>query len=215
MFDIHTHILPYIDDGSSSLEDSIEMIKDSINQGIKDIILTPHFDIYQARCNHKTNYQEEFSKFKKELEKRNLEVNVYLGNEIYYTPKVYKYLKEKKIFPLGNTKKVLIEFSFDDEIKNIEEIIYEFKIEGYEVVIAHAERYIYSSYNLVKSWKEQGALIQVNASSFYESLKQKKLARKLLKNNIIDYIASDVHSFRKNYISKFIKDYKETKYFEF
>lgn len=215
MFDIHTHILPYIDDGSSSLEESIEMIRDSINQGIKDIILTPHFDVYQERCNHKTNYFEEFQNFKKEVEKRNIEVNLYLGNEIYYTPKVYKYLKEKKIFPLGNTNKVLIEFSFTNEIKNIEDIIYEFKIEGYEVIIAHVERYNYANYKLIKSWKEKGALIQVNASSFYETQKQKRLAKKLLKNNLIDYIASDTHSFRKNYIGKFIKDYKEIKYFEF
>ena len=215
MFDIHTHILPYIDDGSSSLEESIEMIEDSINQGIKDIILTPHFDIYQEKCNHNIDYFEEFQNFKKEVEKRNIEVNLYLGNEIYYTPKVYKYLKEKKIFPLGNTNKVLIEFSFTNEIKNIEDIIYEFKIEGYEVIIAHVERYNYANYKLIKSWKEKGALIQVNASSFYETLKQKRLAKKLLKNNLIDYIASDTHSFRKNYIGKFIKDYKETKYFEF
>ena len=215
MFDIHTHILPYIDDGSSSLEESIEMIEDSINQGIKDIILTPHFDIYQEKCNHNIDYFEEFQNFKKEVEKRNIEVNLYLGNEIYYTPKVYKYLKEKKIFPLGNTNKVLIEFSFTNETKNIEDIIYEFKIEGYEVIIAHVERYNYANYKLIKSWKEKGALIQVNASSFYETLKPKRLAKKLLKNNLIDYIASDTHSFRKNYIGKFIKDYKETKYFEF
>ena len=109
----------------------------------------------------------------------------------------------------------MIEFSFINEIKNIEDIIYEFKIEGYEVIIAHVERYNYANYKLIKSWKEQGALIQVNASSFYETQKQKRLARKLLKNNLIDYIASDTHSFRKNYIGKFIKDYKETKYFEF
>lgn len=214
MFDIHTHILPYIDDGSSSIEESIEMIKDSINQGITDIILTPHFDIYQSRCNHNTNYEEEFNNFKKELEKRNININLYLGNEIYYTPKVYKYLKEKKVFPLGNTNKVLIEFSFEDEITNIEDILYEFKIEGYEVIIAHVERYNYSNYKLIKSWKEQGAFIQVNASSFYETQRLKRLSRKLLKNNLIDYIASDVHSFRRNYISQFIKDYKETKYFE-
>ena len=215
MFDIHTHILPNIDDGSSSIEDSIQMVLDLKEQGINSIILTPHFDIYQNRCNHNTNYIEEFNNFKKEIEKRNIDINLYLGNEIFYTSKVYKYLKEKKVFPLGNTNKVLIEFSFIDEIKNIEDIIYEFKIEGYEVIIAHVERYDYASYKLIKSWKEQGALIQVNASSFYETRKTKRLVRKLLKNKLIDYIASDIHSFRKSYISQFIKDYKDTSYFNF
>lgn len=215
MFDIHTHILPNIDDGSSSIEDSIQMVLDLKEQGINSIILTPHFDIYQNRCNHNTNYIEEFNNFKKEIKKRNIDINLYLGNEIFYTPKVYKYLKEKKVFPLGNTNKVLIEFSFIDEIKNIEDIIYEFKIEGYEVIIAHVERYDYASYKLIKSWKEQGALIQVNASSFYETRKPKRLVRKLLKNKLIDYIASDIHSFRKSYISQFIKDYKDTSYFNF
>lgn len=215
MFDIHTHILPNIDDGSSSLEDSINMVLDAVNQGITNIILTPHFDVYQRKCYLDTDYQKEFDNFKKEIEKRNINVNLYLGNEIYYTRGVYKYLKERKIFPLGNSKKVLIEFSFVDKIENIEDLIYEFKIEGYQVIIAHAERYYYSNFKLIKKWKEYGALIQVNASSFYGDRKTKKLAIKLLKNNLIDYIASDVHSFRKNYIKKFIDEYKETKYFEF
>ena len=213
MFDIHTHILPNIDDGSLSIEDSIQMVLDSIEQGVTDIVLTPHFDIYHRKCLKDVDYIFEFNNLKKEIEKRKININLHLGNEIFYTPKVYKYLKEKKVFPLGNTNKHLLEFSFIDEIKNIEDIIYEFKIEGYEVIIAHVERYDYANYKLIKSWKEQGALIQVNASSFYETNKEKRLAKKLLKNKLIDYIASDVHSFRKNYIKQFINDYKDTSYF--
>ena len=215
MFDIHTHIIPNIDDGSSSLEDSILMIEDSIKQGIKNIILTPHFDIYGMKCDVDTNYKNEFIKFKEEVAKRNLDVNLYLGNEIYYTKGIYKLLREGKIYSLGDTNKVLIELDFVNKIDNFEEMLYEFKVENYQVVIAHAERYNYSNFKLVREWKKLGALIQVNASSFYAYKKIKKLAQKLLKANLIDYIASDVHSFRKNCIQNFIKEYKTTKYFEF
>lgn len=214
MFDIHTHILPNIDDGSSSLERSIEMVEDAIKQGITDLILTPHFDTYFNKCKFNVDYQREFNAFKEEILKRNLPINLYLGNEIYYTKGVMKYLINKKIFPLANTNKVLLEFSFTDERIKINDIIEEFQKEGYQIIIAHAERYYYSNYKLIKNWRENGALIQVNASSFYEK-KTKKLAIKLLKENLIDYIASDVHSFRPNYIQKFIEDYQEIKYFSF
>lgn len=215
MFDIHTHIIPNIDDGSETLEDSLRMIEESIRQGITDIILTPHFDIYGQKCDIDTNYQLEFDNFKKEVEKRNLKVNLHLGNEIYYSKGIYRFLKNKKIYPLADTNKVLIELDYEKNLDNVEELIYELKIENYDVVIAHAERYDYSSYKLIKQWKELGAYIQVNASSFYGDRKQKKLAIKLLKKKLIDYIASDVHSFRKNCIKQFIDDYKETKYFDF
>lgn len=215
MFDIHTHILPNIDDGSASLETSIKMLQDAIDQGVSDLILTPHFDIYGLKCDVNTDYQKEFNNFQEEVIKRNLKINLYLGNEIYYTKGIYKYLKSKKIFPLGNTNKVLIELDFNNYNVNFEELIYEFKIEGYQVIIAHAERYSYSNYKLIREWKEKGALIQVNASSFYGSRKIKNIANKLLKENLVDYIASDVHSFRKNCIKQFIKDYKETSYFDF
>lgn len=215
MFDIHTHILPCIDDGSESIEESINMLEDAIKQGITDIIFTPHFDTYQNKCNLDTNYQLEFDNFKKEVEKRNLKINLYLGNEIYYTKGVYQFLRNKKIFPLGNSNKVLVEFSYEKFRHNIEDVIYEFYVEGYQTIIAHAERYNYSNLKLIKKWKEKGALIQVNASSFYGDKKRKKLAVKLLKHNLIDYIASDIHSFRKNNIKQFIEDYKETKYFDF
>lgn len=215
MFDIHTHIIPFIDDGSSSLDDSLKMITDAIEQGVTSLILTPHFDVNGYRCELDTDYYQAFINFKEEVEKRNLPINLYLGNEIYYSKGVYKLLRNKKIYPLGNSSKVLLEFDFESFDYNIEDIIYEFSIEGYQIVIAHVERYSYSSYKLIKKWKEAGALIQVNASSFYGDRKVKKLANKLLKNKIIDYIASDVHSFRKNCIKQFIKDYKKVEYFNF
>ena len=109
----------------------------------------------------------------------------------------------------------MIELDFNNKIDNFEEMLYEFNVENYQVIIAHVERYNYSDFKLIKEWKKLGALIQVNASSFYSDKKTKKLAQKLLKANLIDYIASDVHSFRKNCIQDFVKDYKTIKYFDF
>jgi len=161
MFDIHTHILPCVDDGSSSLEESIKMIEDAVNQGITDIILTPHFDVYGNKCDLKTDYQLEFNKFEDEIKKRNIPIKLYLGNEIYYTKGVYKFLKNKKIFPLGNSDKVLIELSYENLKYHMDDIIYEFYVEGYQVVIAHVERYHYSNYKLIKNGKKKEHLYKL------------------------------------------------------
>ena len=83
MIDIHSHILPGIDDGSKSIEESITIIKNALKNNIKDIVLTPHYILgsdYNSNC---SNNKEILSNLKKEIEKNNIDVNLYLGNEIY------------------------------------------------------------------------------------------------------------------------------------
>ena len=142
MFDIHTHIIPKVDDGSPNLETSIAMVKHEIAIGVDQIICTPHH-IYHRYEKSIDEIKENFQILKEAVEKENLPVKLYLGQEICYTHRedVLGMLQEGKLLTLNNTNRVLMEFSFTREPEDLVDIIYNFSIKGYQVIVAHVERY--------------------------------------------------------------------------
>ena len=218
MIDIHTHIIPFVDDGSSSLEDSLAMVKHEISIGVDTIICTPHHikHRYEKSVEEiKTN----FNLLKAEVEKQNLPVKLLLGQEICYTHRedILSFLNEGKLLTLNNSKYVLLEFSFTREPEDITDIIYNFSIKGYKVIVAHVERYEWISLDKVVNLKNEGALIQINSGSLVgqTTWKEKRFVKKLLKRNLVDIIASDVHSFRKSTLDIALKKTKNPKLFNF
>ena len=218
MIDIHTHIIPFVDDGSSSLEDSLAMVKHELDIGVDTIICTPHHikHRYEKSVEEiKTN----FNLLKAEVEKQNLPVKLLLGQEICYTHRedILSFLNEGKLLTLNNTKYVLLEFSFTREPEDITDIIYNFSIKGYKVIVAHIERYEWISLDKVVNLKNEGALIQINSGSLVgqTTWKEKRFVKKLLKRNLVDIIASDVHSFRKSTLDIALKKTKNPKLFNF
>lgn len=199
MIDVHSHILPNVDDGSDSLEVSIELVKEAIKLGISDIVFTPHYELTPTRVKPDININEVFAQFKDEVAKNNLNINVYLGNEITIDEKILDELKNKKCLSLNGTKYILLELDFYSLDLDIGEFIYEASLLGYHIIIAHVERYIYTNYKYVEMLVREGALIQINAVSlFSKDSNMKKLIIKLIKNNLVHFIASDVHSGRDN-----------------
>ena len=218
MFDIHTHIIPYVDDGSSSLEESINMIKHEIDIGVTDIICTPHhiFHRYEATVEV---IKERFAFLKEEVEKLNLPIKLYLGQEICYTHRedILGMLKAGKLLTLNNTNRVLLEFSFTREPEDILDVIYNFNINGYEVIIAHVERYEWMTFDKVVALRNEGALIQINSNSYlgFTTWKEKRFVKKLLKHNLVDFVASDTHSFRPSTLDKSYKKIKNPDLFNY
>lgn len=195
IFDIHTHVLQKVDDGAKNLEEAIFIVKDLISQGVKKVLLTPH-NIPQKYTSSTEELKSQFELLKEEINKQNLDISIYLGQEIYYTKLTLKKLEEKELLSLNNTNYVLIEFSYYNE-PNIEEILYEFKLKNYKIILAHIERYRYlQDIQKIIHLKLSGLLIQVNSSTICDK-KKRKFIFKLIKNNLIDFIASDVHYFRK------------------
>jgi protein-tyrosine phosphatase len=193
--DIHSHILYGIDDGSKSLEESIEIIKQAIKVGFKEIVLTPHFIENSKYKASKSEKESILKNIKDELEKQNININLYLGNEVFVDN--YEELLDKEISFINDSKYILIEFPMNHKPKDINNIIYELKIKGIIPIIAHPERYDYveKDINIAKEWIEEGAILQSNYGSIigiYGSGPQ-KTAKKLLKNNLIDLLSSDVH----------------------
>ena len=218
MKDIHTHIIPFVDDGSPDLETSINMIKHEIDIGVTEIICTPHH-IYHRYEASATVIKERFNFLKEEVERLNLPIKLYLGQEICYSHRedIIAMLKKGELLTLNNSNRVLLEFSFTREPEDILDIIYNFNVNGYEVIIAHVERYEWMDYNKVLALRNEGALIQINSNSYLglTTWKEKRFVKKLLKHNLVDFVASDTHSFRPSTLDKSYKKIKNPDLFNY
>ena len=205
MVDIHTHILYGVDDGSDSYETSKYLIEEAINNDISKIILTPHQNEELKRSDELKSL---FIKFKEEFKDYNIEF--YLGSEIYYYESMINDLDNNQLLTINDTKYVLIEFStiVKTEIANI---LYDLIIKGYKPILAHIERYSYLTFDDYNEIKANGALIQINSKSFLNKAYKKQL-KYLLKNNLVDFIASDCHSKRRNVDFELAKKIIKKKY---
>jgi len=191
MIDIHTHILPNVDDGSQTLETSIEMIKKEIEDGVTTIILTPHVQSKVSRASREEHI-ETFHTLIKEVKKQGLNINLVLGAEVFYRDHIRTHFDD---YLLGKNKTILIEFSFTIPT-DIESIVYDLKHRGYTPVVAHVERYTYLEDHHYQMIKNAGGLLQVNTTSILglDPKVKKGLVLKLLKNRLIDFIATDTHN---------------------
>ena len=218
MIDIHTHIIPGVDDGSPNLETSIEMIKHEISIGVDSIICTPHH-IYHRYEKSVEEIKSNFRLLKEAVEKENLPIKLYLGQEICYSHRedIIKMLQEGKLLTLNNTNRVLLEFHFTREPEDLLDIIYSFSIHGYEVIIAHVERYEWMTLDKVIALKGEGALIQINSNSYLglTTWKEKRFTKLLLKKGLVNYVASDTHSFRPSTLDKSFKKIKNPDLFNY
>jgi len=203
MTDVHSHIIQELDDGSPSLETSLKLIEEEIKQGVTDIICTPHYRFGLFESSGETVLSK-FDEIKKAALKLFPNLNLYCGREIYYSEESYKLIKNKQIETLNGTKYLLMEFPFFSET-DIDEICYNIGVFGYTPVIAHIERYVYfRDVNLVSSVKKNGAMIQINAGTICGASGNalRKFAFKLMKNDLIDFIGSDLHYGRTCYMAE-------------
>ena len=218
MIDIHTHIIPFVDDGSSSLEESIKMIKHEIDIGVDTIICTPHH-IYKRYEASVDEIMKHYNLLLEEVEKENLPVKLLLGQEICYTHREdqIKMLKEGKLLTMNNTNRVLLEFSFTREPEDLLEVIYNFSVNGYQTIIAHVERYEWMTFDKVIALRNEGASIQINSNSYLglTTWKEKRFTRKLIKHDLVDFVASDTHSFRPSTLDKAYNTIKQPELFNY
>jgi len=197
MIDMHSHILFGVDDGAKTLEESMELIREEVKKGVTHIIFTPHFN----KRNYNKNQDKisaNFQILKEYSEKENLKVQLYLGNEIYLDSTAYASIIDNGFYTLAGSKYVLVEFNELIPPVNIPEICYEINMSGYFPIMAHAERYeiLYNNTKLLSEILDEGTHLQVNASSVIknDNKARNKFAHYLLKNQLISFVASDVHN---------------------
>ncbi len=197
MIDMHSHILFGVDDGAKTINDSLILVKEEVNRGVSHIILTPH---YKKRCGDLAgeNVSKNFELLKEAVVAENLQVKLFLGNEVYIDLDYYETIWSDNYNTLADSNYILIEFSLVNIPKNMPEICYEVGLKGYIPIIAHVERYdiLYKNNQLIKDILSEGAHFQVNASSVINKGNKDiyKFTNFLLKNELISFVASDVHN---------------------
>ena len=192
MVDIHCHVLPCVDDGCSSLEQSRQLLIDAYNEGIDTVCITPHFmrlSDYKVRRDELTVI---FNNFKEEV--KDIPINLYLGNELYIDSELDTLLLNKEICSLNDSRYILVEFPFTKYKDEYDEYLYNLSLE-YKVIIAHPERYEYvlNDYNFVKRWLKEGYVLQCNQSSL-DNKTTRKCMLKLIEQGRVSFICSDAHN---------------------
>lgn len=207
MIDMHNHILYGIDDGCKTIEESIETIKNMKKIGFNTIVLTPHYiedSSFKANNNLKLQRLEIL---KEELLKNNIDVNLFLGNEIFINESINELIINKEIRSINNTRYILIELPFNNQILNLDDYLYELKLKGYKIIIAHPERYTYfkDNYEEARKLYNSGVLFQVNYGSIIGQYGSSslKLVKKLLKDDMVDFISTDIHKPSSSLFDKF------------
>ncbi len=205
MVDIHSHLLPNVDDGSDSLEMSLDILRKQEAIGVTKVILTPH---YKSSVNSYTKEEllEKFNEFKLKVKQSGINIELFLGQEVYCNSRIYSNLKNNEVFTINDTKYVLVEFHYFNET-DIADYVYNLISMGYIPIIAHVERYTYLDWNTIFDLKQMGALIQVNASSINgeNGRRIQKYLLDAMGNGLIDFVASDTHSKRQTELDKAYK----------
>ncbi|CAN5894761.1 capsular polysaccharide biosynthesis protein [soil metagenome] len=194
--DIHSHILPGIDDGSPDVETSITLIKGLMAMGIKRSVATPHIisDMYR---NDADTIQAALTILKKELVKQKLKFDVSAAAEYMLDAYFFELLQKKSTLLTIKDNIVLTEFSYATMPNNPEKMSFAIITEGYKPILAHPERYpyYYNDYKMYHRFVELGFLLQLNLLSLtgYYGKEAAKAAIYMLKNDLVSYLGTDLH----------------------
>ncbi len=196
MIDVHSHLIPNVDDGSRSVSETVELIKEAKRAGFLDIILTPHFILNS----YEPDIQELLlwkTKLQEVIDKERISVNLHLGMEVYITEEIINLIKQNKILTLENSKYLLMELPLNSSVQYLDNVIFKLTQNGIVPIIAHPERYrmVQGNPEIVKALIEKGCMIQSNFGSILGiyGKSAKTTIKYLLKNNLIHLLGTDTH----------------------
>lgn len=196
MKDLHSHFLYNVDDGSKSLESTLFMLKNAKDNGVCDIVFTPHYIANTKFSSPKANNLEIYNAIQDIADY--MGINIYLGNEVFCDPDILKYLKEGKISTINDSRYLLIEIPMNSKMNNAKNIFFELISNGIIPILAHPERYTayYNDMEFFYELRTMGVLMQINFSSLVGEYgpQAKKMAKDLLKYNLVSFVGSDIHS---------------------
>lgn len=193
--DVHSHILPGVDDGSPNMETTLIMLRQAMEQNIETIIATPHFT-----AGGKNQPVEELIRIRdqvlEEARKLNKDFNLLLGNELYYSESIIEALKSGEALTLAGSRYVLVEFEVKEKYKSIYHGMSNLINAGYVPILAHIERYecLHRKIDLLEELIELGCYLQMNSNSLLGNIfSEGNYNRKLVDQRLIHFIGSDSH----------------------
>lgn len=196
--ELHSHLIPGIDDGAQTLEQSVEMIAEFAKLGYRKIITTPHImaDFYK---NGPHNILPGLETVRKALREKQIDITIEASAEYMVDDLLIDKIRAGEMLPFGKDY-ILFELSFDHEPPNIKEVIFELQLSGFKPVLAHPERYAYYAQqpDRYRELADAGVLMQVNINSIvgYYSPQMIKTVQWLAKEKLIQFVGSDCHHMR-------------------
>lgn len=196
MVDIHSHIVFGVDDGAKSIDQSIKLIREAEKAGFDTVIATPHYIKGGYDCK-KNEIAEKISAIKQKLHEIDCNVQILQGNEIYFDKDINKFLEAEEAVALNDGRYVLFELPLNSEVLGLMQVVNDIKKQGRIPVLAHPERYGFAKKdpNVLILLIQSGVLMQSNYGSIlgrYGKDAQKTII-KMLKHNMVHFLASDVH----------------------
>ena len=217
-FDIHSHILPGVDDGAKDMDETRRMLLTAYEEGIRIIIATPHYEA--GGDNMDVNVLKEIhEEVNRIAENVSNEFHILLGNELLYSPGIVESLKKGDALTIDGTRYILVEFLPSSSYREIRDGLNNCIYGGFIPILAHVERYqsLVKDYTMVWELIRLGVYIQINYSCIRGKIfdPRVKFCHKLLKNNWVHFIATDAHGAHervpkaKDYVLFLIRKYGE------
>lgn len=199
MIDIHTHILPGVDDGASDIQDTLEMVRMAADIGVTAMIATPHCNIPGGYRNYlNEEYKERFLRTEEAVRRAKIPVQILPGAEVFATYDLAQLIREGQILTLNGSRYLLIEFDFGEDPAFADDVLEQVADIGICPVIAHAERYefVQEIPQIVYEWQKKGYVVQVNKGSIMGRFghRAQLSAKRMLDEYLVSVIASDAHS---------------------
>ena len=198
MIDFHNHILPNVDDGSKSMEMSLNMLRTAAEQGITDVVNTVHFQ--HPKVDEKDISTKSvlpvMKNLQKELDNSGVDIKLHLGAEVFFLPNLLQ-ITDNPLVTFGDGKYMLIEFLTHQLPSTQRKMLFDLKMSGVTPIIAHPERYkpVQDDLEMVRRWVRAGCLIQLDAGSITGSLGRSAnhTAMEIVKGNLCQLVGSDAH----------------------
>lgn len=189
MIDMHSHILPKIDDGAKYIEETYKLIKEAENSGFEAIITTPHYMEHYYEANE--------AQRKEIINELQSNIKLYIGNEIYLSENIIKLLEQNKASTINNTQYVLFEMPMNAKPMNLYDVVYELLQHKFIPILAHPERYIFvqKEPQIICDLIQNGVLMQANYASIIGEYgtKAQTIVQAFLRNNMIHFLGTDAH----------------------
>ncbi len=203
--DIHSHLIPGIDDGSKTMDESVYLVKSLYEMGYRKLITTPHImtDYYK---NTPEIILSGLDKLREKLQQENIDIEIEAAAEYMLDDGFEEKLMNGKLLTFGSNY-VLVEMSYMVEPINLASLLFEMQMQGYKVVLAHPERYNYwhGQFNKYQEMKDRNVFLQMNINSLtgWYSEASRKIAEKLISEDMIQFLGSDLHN--ENYLNELKK----------